>query len=53
MPEGGDRPPITQTNIFGTAPSGPAPLEPSNIFEGDIPPGGSTQSIESSNILED
>ncbi len=50
---GGDRPPITQTNIFGTAPSGPAPLEPSNIFEGDIPPGGSTQSIESSNILED
>jgi len=53
LPEGGDRPPLTQTNVFTSAPSGPPPLEPSNLFEGDIPPGGSTQSIESSNIFED
>ena len=43
---------LESTNIFGTQPSGPA-LESSNLFEGDIPPGGSTQSIESNNIFED
>ena len=43
---------LESTNIFGTQPSGPA-LESSNLFEGDILPGGSTQSIESNNIFED
>lgn len=43
---------LESTNIFGTQPSGPA-LESSNLFEGDIPPGGSTQSIEGNNIFED
>ena len=43
---------LESTNIFGTQPSGPV-LESSNLFEGDIPPGGSTQSIEGNNIFED
>ena len=45
-------PSLESTNIFGTQPSGPV-LESSNLFEGDIPPGGSTQGIESNNIFED
>lgn len=43
---------LESTNIFGNQPSGPPPLQSNNLFEGDIPPGGSTQGIESNNIFE-
>lgn len=33
MPEGNDRLPLTQENIFGQAPSGPPSLDRTNIFE--------------------
>ncbi len=51
LPEGDEADPLQTSNIFGTQPSGPA-LQSSNLFEGDIPPGGSTQEIQSSNLFE-